>query len=143
MIRGNSGSGMVKATWSRRTFAKRKVSKQITEKVQDQGEKYDVFDFAHDGFPHDGESRVVADFGTRTFTSGRRQGAYRHIDCRSLTDLTNMHSSTLRHNYLPMLCFNPRHWHVVALCAFEFLILRGLSQATLELRACVCFGYLP
>lgn len=26
-----------------------KRSKQITEKVQDQGEKYDVFDFGHDG----------------------------------------------------------------------------------------------
>jgi hypothetical protein len=28
--------------------------KQITEKVQDQGEKYDVFDFAHDGERDDG-----------------------------------------------------------------------------------------
>jgi hypothetical protein len=48
MIRGNSGSGMVKATWSRRTLQQERI-KQITEKVQDQGEKYDVFDFAHDG----------------------------------------------------------------------------------------------
>jgi hypothetical protein len=38
--------------------------------------------------------------------------------------------------------FNP-HWHVVAVCTFEFLVLRRLSQATLELRARVCLGYLP
>jgi hypothetical protein len=44
--------------------------------------------------------------------------------------------------YLPtMLCFN-LHW-LVSICTFEFLILRGQSQATLKLRACVSLGYLP
>lgn len=63
------------------------------------------------------------------------------LTARSLTDLTNMLFDTIIY-----LCyassFNLHLWHVVAICTLEFLILRGLSQASLELRACVCLGYL-
>jgi hypothetical protein len=72
-----------------------------------------------------------------------RYSSNRHIDC-SLAHLSNKHAFF---NTIIYLCyassFNPCHWHVVAVCTLEFLILRGQSQATLELRACVCLGYLP
>ncbi len=55
-------------------------------------------------------------------------------------------SNVTLHRYLHTVCyastFNPHHCHVIAVCTFEFLILRRLSQATLELRARVCLGYL-
>jgi len=47
MRRGNKGSGMVNATCRVGTWQDGEVSKQITKKVQNQGQKHDVFDLAH------------------------------------------------------------------------------------------------
>jgi hypothetical protein len=68
-----------------------KGSRQNTEKVQDQGEKYDVFDFAHDGWWVDVATLALC--------------RVRAIHSRRLSVIfTSTRSSTI---YLPMLTFQP------------------------------------